>query len=259
MKLAILFIFLLNLSGCASWFLKKECNNTNWFNHGKGVAMRGARLNEDDFLNKCKKVEAEINFSELDKGFKKGMGEYCEPETAYETGRKGQKFAKDMCDVPGIKELIAKYQSGVRDYCQKDNGYSAGSSGEKYNYVCPAELEKSFLPEYKRGRKNYLGVIITQKQEEIQSLERGIGDLNMQVTQVNSKLSQLSRGDQVYIGRGGLAVQRGSNLTPEQITAEKNRLEGDRNSLQYQISAKRNQQGKLNNEISELRKEMAGL
>ena len=59
-----------------------------------------------------------------------------QPETAYETGRKGQKLSKDLCDGPGWRKLVAQHQKGVRAYCDPNNGMSAGGTGEKYNYIC---------------------------------------------------------------------------------------------------------------------------
>ena len=41
------------------------------------------------------------------------------------------------------------------NFCTYDKGHSQGKSGKSYHYVCPPELEASFLAGYKKGRKVY--------------------------------------------------------------------------------------------------------
>ena len=102
------------------------------------------------------------------------MRNYCQPETAYETGRKGQKLSKDLCDGPGWRKLVAQHQKGVRVYCSPENGMSAGGTGEKYNYICPKNMERAFLVEFNKGRKKFLNAEVEMKREEIRSLDQDI-------------------------------------------------------------------------------------
>ena len=85
MRALVVLIFSFSLVACSSWFKRRECNKTNWFSYGEKVAMSGRRLDEDSFINECRKVEADVSDSQLDRGFKTGMATYCQPQTAYET------------------------------------------------------------------------------------------------------------------------------------------------------------------------------
>ncbi len=96
MKRVLLFLLMLSLTSCASYFKRKECESINWFEHGKKVAMRGEWLNSDKTVSECRKVEAHIQESQLDQGFKNGMERYCSPTAAYMTGKGGDLFSRDL-------------------------------------------------------------------------------------------------------------------------------------------------------------------
>lgn len=161
---------LIGLTSCTSYFIKKDCEKQNWYQVGYDAALRGERISNDDKVTKCRKVEAEISESQLDLGFKSGMGRYCQPEGAYQTGRAGDSFNTEFCESQSLPLLTRKHQEGINAYCE--NGLSAGTSGKKYKNVCPPGLEKSFLPEYKKGRKKYLSGIVTMNEEKLTQLER---------------------------------------------------------------------------------------
>jgi hypothetical protein len=74
----------------------------------------------------------------------------------------------------GLNNLRLQHHNGVLQYCDKSNGFSAGSKGAPYNKICPIELEKTFLPEFNRGRKRYLQTVISQNNTQIQDLARDI-------------------------------------------------------------------------------------
>jgi hypothetical protein len=44
---------------------------------------------------------------------------------------------------------------GLKNFCTYDNGFSQGRYGKKYNYVCPSNLEATFLAGFRKGRKVY--------------------------------------------------------------------------------------------------------
>lgn len=49
----------------------------------------------------------------------------------------------------------AGYQNGLPRYCTASNGYFAGRAGQFYKQICPAELERDFLPAYRDGQQVY--------------------------------------------------------------------------------------------------------
>lgn len=160
--------------GCASYFKRKDCESTNWFDYGQKVALEGRRLSGDQFVSECYQADADVAESDLDRGFKSGMEKYCQPDTVYITGRNGNFFSTEMCTGQGLNTLQAKHRAGVLEYCQRANGYSAGSKGKPYNKICPASLEAAFLPEFNRGRKKYIMAILSDNNLEISRLENQI-------------------------------------------------------------------------------------
>lgn len=176
------------LSSCASYFTRKECESTNWFDYGQKVALDGRRLTGDDFITQCQQAETDVAEADLDRGFKAGLEKYCEPDTVYQIGKNGKFFSTEMCVGENLTLLRAKHQAGVQEYCQKSNGYSAGASGEVYSKICPAALEANFLPEFKRGRKKYLNTVIAQDEQEASRLSGEVSRLQSQVNLRNSEL-----------------------------------------------------------------------
>lgn len=170
MKLFLFFIALVSFTSCSSYFKRQSCESTNWYEYGEKVALEGRRLSGDQFILECDKAEADLDESVLDRGFKAGMQKYCLPETVYQTGRNGHFFNEEMCTGQGMNSLRTQHRAGVLEYCQKSNGYHAGAAGIPYNRICPIELEKTFLPEFNRGRRRYLGLIISQNNSEINEL-----------------------------------------------------------------------------------------
>lgn len=190
MRLLLLFSTVIFLVSCASYFKRKDCESTNWFEYGQNVALEGRRLTGDQFINECYQAEADVAESALDRGFKSGLEKYCQPETVFQIGKNGNFFSDEMCVGQGLNVLHAKHKAGVLEYCQKSNGYSSGAKGKPYNKICPAELETAFLPEFNRGRKRFLQVNLSENQKSISRLDQEIRTLQ---NELRFKSSELSR------------------------------------------------------------------
>ena len=98
-RLILTVVIVLSTAGCASYFKRKECEKTNWFEHGQKVAMSGKRMDADPFVKECRKVEAEFSFTDLDNGFKSGMAKYCTGDNVFLVGKAGKPFSYEMCDA----------------------------------------------------------------------------------------------------------------------------------------------------------------
>jgi hypothetical protein len=65
----------------------------------------------------------------------------------------------DACVKHNVLAEQAEYfrgrDEGLKNFCTYDNGFSQGRYGKSYNYVCPPDLEASFLAGFTRGRKIY--------------------------------------------------------------------------------------------------------
>lgn len=236
MSLRWYIIWLLTLSfgaGCSS--LKKTCEQKNWYQHGYDLAMDGVRPAQDSLLQQCRKAEANISESQLDSGFKEGMNRYCQPEVAFQTGKRGAFLNQDLCDQSQVAILLEKHRLGVREYCLKENGYPVGASGAAYNKICPGDLEREFQKEFHRGRKKFLSLRMQQGREEIQSKQSEISRLEVQRGFLQGRLA-------------GMPIGSGKERDP--VVEERSRVEDELRSLGYQTH-------RLKSEAEELRKQVA--
>lgn len=233
MKRVLMVLAALSLAACASYFKRKECESTNWFEHGKEVAMRGEWLNSDKLVNECRKVEAEISESQLDQGFKAGAQTYCTPENTYKIGKGGDLFQKEFCDGPQNTPLMNAYKKGINDYCAKVNGQAAGASGKKYQNVCPKDLEPAFLVEYRKGRKKYVQAMIDDRQNEVRDIE----------TQLSSKRSQLGYSQSRLSGLEGEAhaLEGQKAFIPAEQSQQRAYIDGRLSALNNDIMNLRNE------------------
>ncbi|MBS1971666.1 MAG: DUF2799 domain-containing protein [Bdellovibrionales bacterium] len=246
MKRVLMAMVALNLVACASYFKRKECESTNWFEHGKSVALRGEWLNSDQLVNECRKVDADIQESQLDQGFKNGMQRYCTPDNSYKTGKDGDLFSRDLCEGPEISVLLQSYRRGVTDYCAKTNGQNAGASGKKYQNICPKELEPGFLVEYRKGRKKYVQAMISNREDDIRDIDGKLSNKRNQLNFTQMRLNNLESQ------KSSLQAQK--NFTPASNTSQIGYLDGRITALDHDLTAARNEVYSQQGEISTLEK-----
>ncbi len=159
------------------------------------------------------------------------MQKYCLPETASQTGKNGNYFNEEMCVGQGLNQLRILHRQGVLQYCEKSNGYSAGAKGKAYNKICPADLEKAFMPEFNRGRKSYLSTVISQNNSQI-------SELNTQVSRWQSEASY-KRG-MLF----GMQSRAASKDNPE-MAAAASKLSNEVTGLDNKIRSATEQQNSL--------------
>lgn len=256
--------FAIGLSGCASYFKRKECEKTNWHQHGYNVAMSGKRLDADDFVRQCQKVEAKLSFSEMDTGFKAGMNKYCTVDNIFDVGKAGKKFSFEMCDGENEKKMRARYQEGLRVFCTPANAYRFGTSGGIYESVCPDNVENEWLAEYRKGRKVYLSATIAEKEKEAARLGGEISRLESQRSALNFQQSTLARASTVRRERvydPSTGTYREQTVTEQDPNAKmrSDQINNELFSLNGQIQRTRQQQDELNTELSKMRTELATL
>jgi hypothetical protein len=226
------------------------------------MAKRGQRTDSDSFVRECEKAEASIDSASLSKGFQKGLDEYCTPEFAYVLGKRGEFLVNDMCSGSAERMMKPKHEEGVREYCQPANGVQAGAQGKKYNQICPKDLETAFLPQFNQGRKRYLSSLATQKEAEIQDIDKEIGDLNRKKHEMLFEIEQLMR--QKTVVQTTTVNRTGSSVQVEQVSAERNsrNIESEIQSIRWnmnrvdqEIESKRKRQQALRQEIRDARTE----
>lgn len=252
--------------GCASYFKRQQCESINWFEHGQSVAMKGQWLNADTTVNECRKAEANIRESELDRGFKSGVQKYCSKENIFLKGKDGDFFSQDICNGPELQVLITEHQRGIEEYCAKENGFNAGASGKKYQNICPKKLENSFLLEYKKGRKKYIDALISNKKDEIQGLEMQLvtkrNDLSYARGAVSSLESQKNLLDAQKNNAIALKNTAMTDLLDAQINNLNTNLMNSRTTLsqsESEVKKMESRKSTLQKEISELQAELPGL
>ncbi|QDK39238.1 DUF2799 domain-containing protein [Bdellovibrio sp. NC01] len=236
------------LTSCTSYFKRQSCESINWYEHGRQVALRGQWLNADQTLQECRKVEANVNESQVDLGFKSGMGEYCTPQKAYQIGKAGDAFHRDICEGPSITSILNKYTQGINDYCSKANAFAAGASGKKYQNVCSVKQEKDFLPGYRKGRKKFVESQITDKENQRQQLNFTIVTKQADLNNAYGELNNLQNR------RSFLEMQR-SNALAAQNPTQAGYIEGQINSLTTDISLKQSDVNSKKSDLESVRKQ----
>jgi hypothetical protein len=246
MKKCIQFLYLiftsLLLCSCASYFTRKSCESTNWFNYGEKVALDGRRLTGDQFVLDCQKADADIDESNLDRGFKSGLEKYCMPDIVFQTGKRGEFFSTEMCSGLNVRKLQEVHAQGVSEYCDRSNGYSAGTQGKSYNKICPVEKEKSFLPEFNRGRRKYLISVASENENRIQQIQ---SDLSKVKIEMSIKRNEVVR----------LESREKTDALNTQIATAKSELRG----LESRVRSKEGEIEDLRNKNREIRLEVVQL
>lgn len=251
MKKIFLLFLSLSFVGCASYLKRKECESINWYEHGQKIALRGQWLNSDTMVQECRKVEAEMSESQLDQGFKSGMSKYCSAQGAYATGKAGDLFAREFCEGPGITALLSQYEQGNKDYCAKANGFAAGTSGKKYQNVCSLEMEKSFLPEYRRGRKKYVTAQIKNIESDLSNIEKRKSTVVFESQNIESQRRALESQRSFIQSQMNFAMSN----NPAMVSAFQSQI----NTLDSDISSKRSMTYSKQNEINSLDQKIRGL
>lgn len=82
-------------------------------------------------------------------------------ESGFKDGKEGQEASRlsehaQACAKVGVapdeRAYFSARDAGLREYCTPRGGFEAGRKGSEYKGVCPANLERSFLPAYQDGR-----------------------------------------------------------------------------------------------------------
>lgn len=251
MRLILLVILALSTQGC-SYFHRKNCESTNWFEHGKGLALRGQRLSGDDTIEQCRKVEAQISDAQLDLGWKAGQAEYCSPAGAFAAGNKGQQFLGEICNPSDLAKLNAENLKGIRNYCSPESAEEMGRKGLGYNKVCPEDLLKNFMLSYSKGRKSYL----TKKVETLKSeIAKERGDLRYHEGSLAAAEKNLKFAEGRLYGLSANASPNEKSNAQSQYDMAQSEVFNSRNKTQ----SLRSKIEKLEKDLNESEKELAGL
>jgi hypothetical protein len=263
-KSVVLICLLISVAGCASYFKRKDCEKTNWYQHGHDVAMAGKRLDADDHVKQCQKVEAKIGWTEVDTGFKAGMGKYCTGDNVFAVGKAGKPFSYEMCDGESEKKMRQRYSEGIKIFCTPSNAYRFGTSGGVYLDVCPKETEDDWLVEYRKGRKIWLNAVILEKERQVTQLDHEVRQLENQRQSLAFQQSTLGSGmttrrERVYDQLTGSYKEVVTQVPDEQAKMRSQQLSSEISNVNHQIQRSREKQSAVQAELSKMRTEMATL
>jgi hypothetical protein len=178
------------LAGCSSWILKERCEKTNWFEYSQKVAFDGKYLEEDGFIKDCKGVDR-ISAVQLDLGFKQGRDKMCQYDEIFTRAKEGVPVFFNFCDGLEKNRMRSLYQQGLVAYCTPEKGYSFAKAGKIYQNLCSPAQEKTFLPGYYKGRREYLNTLLVDygaRLTELKSLEHSYA---LTETKINIEYSNL--------------------------------------------------------------------
>ncbi|MEC9282725.1 MAG: DUF2799 domain-containing protein [Bdellovibrionota bacterium] len=260
MKITLVLSLSFLLLSCASYFKRKTCESTNWYDYGYKVAMQGKRLTGDSFVDECKAVEANMDYSSLDSGFKAGMANYCTPEAALNIGEAGDNYNFNFCDSNVMSKLKTQFQLG-RDRLCNSKGYEFGASGKEYAGQCVSNNEPEFLKSYKKGRYNFLQNEIRLAQEEERQLNSQIWNLKNDILNLKSQKISLGSGrklveERTYNQTTGEFRREVREEEDDSINWERDRLDNQIRTKTSEINSKERRKVELQNKVREYRREM---
>jgi hypothetical protein len=233
----LLGLSLSTLLGCASCGLKGQCEAENWYQYGFDLATHGKRIEQDKYVNDCRKEEADIAESKLDVGFKAGMAQYCTAEAIYLVGKNGDGFNEDLCDARSIPTLKAKHREGLISFCQPLAAFQFGLSGKIYGKNCPDNLDDKFIANYNQGRRKYLLAEQEASNQRLRETQRNIRDSESTLLNLNASLLMTPAPPSPAVLPNGELVQ-------DPWSGQRSNLNGQiqyRNNLLVQMRSEENQ------------------
>jgi hypothetical protein len=97
----------------------------------------------------------------------------------------------EACSKHGIAPDDAAYRSGwaqgVLRYCTLPNGFAQGRSGAAYNGVCPADLERDFVPAYQDGQ------VVYAAEQALSTARSSVDSLGGRLAELDDKIEAKQR------------------------------------------------------------------
>jgi len=179
--------------GCASSRIKDNCKDTNWYERGYAIAMKGQMTDADFFVKKCESVKGFVNYQDLDVGFKAAREKACDPKQAKAAGKKGEAYHFPLCSSYNERIMRSNYEKGAKSFCHPEKAYNKGLSGVMYKKSCPQNMEAAFLQGYERGRKQFVLNSTKSKKESVKKIDSKISKLESKINNIKSRLKKINK------------------------------------------------------------------
>lgn len=256
----VLAVSVLLITGCASWDLKDRCEKTNWFEYSQKVAFDGKYLEEDGFVKDCKGVDR-TSAVQLDLGFKQGREKMCQYDEIFTRAKEGVPVFFKFCDGLEMNRMKSLYTQGLVAYCTPEKGYSFAKAGKIYQNLCSPAQEKSFLPGYYRGRREYLTTMIAQYGErlnEIRSIERSYAITEERINREYFSLPNAMECSsvQVYDEASKQNVARTVCREASYIASRRSSLWSDLNQIRGQLNSVRGDWREIEQKITQAKTDL---
>ncbi|RZF49691.1 DUF2799 domain-containing protein [Acinetobacter halotolerans] len=132
------------LSGCAAMSVE-QCKTANWFNVGEKDGSAGHESRLDKYYSSCQKANVVPNQSLYEKGYQKGLGYYCRPESIFNEALDGRGDFR-VCPLEKRESLRSYYQI-ANEYYQANSEFDRSQNDLSY-YL--KELERKDLTSKQR-------------------------------------------------------------------------------------------------------------
>lgn len=138
-KILCLSVLTVLFSGCAAMSVD-QCKTANWFNVGEKDGSVGHDSRLDKYYSSCQKANIVPNQSLYEKGYQKGLGYYCRPETIFNEALDGRGDFR-VCPIEK-RESLRNYYQVANAYYQADSEFNR-SQTDINHYL--KELERKDL------------------------------------------------------------------------------------------------------------------
>lgn len=152
----VFLVLLPAVSGCA-YFVRKDCQSTDWRQAGYEEGAAGGKRNAfRGHQQRCAEAEAHIPEPEWNAGFAEGHRSYCSEDGGRKAGAAGRRYT-GVCKGDGSSAFERGYLDGLAMYCPRA-GIAEGRAGQRYDAgVCATtpEVEASYRRTYRRAIREF--------------------------------------------------------------------------------------------------------
>ncbi|QBQ16483.1 DUF2799 domain-containing protein [Acinetobacter haemolyticus] len=127
------------LSGCAAMSVE-QCKTANWLSVGEKDGSAGYESRLDKYYSSCQKANVVPNQALYEKGYQKGLGYYCRPESIFNEALEGRGDYR-VCSIEK-RETLRLYYQVAHEYYQANSEFNRSQSDVSH-YL--RELERKDL------------------------------------------------------------------------------------------------------------------
>ncbi|HAO20379.1 MAG TPA: DNA repair protein [Desulfobacteraceae bacterium] len=114
-RISMSLILAVMISGCAT-LSQEQCKQGDWQGVGYSDGASGYMVSRiQEHQKACAEYGVTPNLNEYQRGWEKGIAQYCVPSNGYQVGRQGKSYY-GVCTGPDSEAFVRNYQIGQREY-----------------------------------------------------------------------------------------------------------------------------------------------